>query len=152
MLIQDYMLIGIEISIILVILSLISLIRTIKVKINQDMLKLPQAHSLSEITNLIDSFITIEFENYKINYLAHKDIYINREHEKKIMNDIIERVSKNLSLPLLNSLSLYYNKDSISDLIAEKVYFVVSLYVSQNNKIIDDTEHIKQKTKMNVVR
>ena len=144
---QNYMIIIVQVCVILVILSLISLIRTVKNKMNQDMLRLPQSQSLTEIINLIDRFINIEFENYKITYLSHKDIYINREQEKKIMNDVIQRVSNNISLPLLNSLSLYYNKNAISDLITEKVYFVVTLYVAQNNKIIDDSQHIKQKNK-----
>ena len=110
----------------------------IKRKIRQDLIRLPEVKSLESVNNLMDTLITSEFESYRIMYLEHKQDYINREYEKKILHEVIDKISDRISISIMNNIALYYDPDSISDIIAEKVYLLVSLYVAENNRIRDD--------------
>lgn len=126
------------ISLIALVYFTITILIDIKRKIRQDLIRLPEVKSLESVNNLMDTLITSEFETYRIMYLEHKQDYINREYEKKILHEVIDKVSDRISLSIMNNIALYYDPDSISDIIAEKVYLLVSLYVAENNRIRDD--------------
>lgn len=126
------------ISLIALVYFIITILMDIKRKIRQDLIRLPEVKSLESVNNLIDTLITSEFESYRIMYLEHKQDYINREYEKKILHEVIDKVSDRISISIMNNIALYYDSDSISDIIAEKVYLLVSLYVAENNRIRDD--------------
>lgn len=126
------------ISLIALVYFTITILMDIKRKIRQDLIRLPEVKSLESVNNLIDTLITSEFESYRIMYLEHKQDYINREYEKKILHEVIDKVSDRISISIMNNIALYYDSDSISDIIAEKVYLLVSLYVAENNRIRDD--------------
>lgn len=140
--INQIILISLTITSIILMITIMSLLMSIKKKLKQEVLKLPQSTSLEEVNSLIDSFIANEFENYRLMYLQHTKDYINRESEKKIMKEMIDRISSRISLSIMNSVALYYNEKSISDMIVEKVYLIVSLYVAENNRIRDDSNTI----------
>lgn len=126
------------ISLIALVYFTITILIDIKRKIRQDLIRLPEVKSLESVNNLMDNLITSEFETYRIMYLEHKQDYINREYEKKILHEVIDKVSDRISISIMNNIALYYDPDSISDIIAEKVYLLVSLYVAENNRIRDD--------------
>ncbi len=126
------------ISLIVLVYFIITILMDIKRKIRQDLIRLPEVKSLESVNNLMDTLITSEFESYRIMYLEHKQDYINREYEKKILHEIIDKISDRISISIMNNIALYYDPDSISDIIAEKVYLLVSLYVAENNRIRDD--------------
>ena len=126
------------ISLIALVYFTITILIDIKRKIRQDLIRLPEVKSLESVNNLMDTLITSEFETYRIMYLEHKQDYINREYEKKILHEVIDKVSDRISISIMNNIALYYDPDSISDIIAEKVYLLVSLYVAENNRIRDD--------------
>ncbi len=126
------------ISLIALVYFTITILMDIKRKIRQDLIRLPEVKSLESVNNLMDTLITSEFETYRIMYLEHKQDYINREYEKKILHEVIDKVSDRISISIMNNIALYYDPDSISDIIAEKVYLLVSLYVAENNRIRDD--------------
>lgn len=126
------------ISLIALVYFTITILIDIKRKIRQDLIRLPEVKSLESVNNLMDTLITSEFESYRIMYLEHKQDYINREYEKKILHEVIDKVSDRISISIMNNIALYYDPDSISDIIAEKVYLLVSLYVAENNRIRDD--------------
>ena len=66
--------------------------------------------------------------------LEHKNYeHINTELEQQIMNDVIQIVMARISTSILQTMSLYYAKDTIEDIIAEKVYFQVTIYVYDIN-------------------
>ena len=126
------------ISLIALVYFTITILIDIKRKIRQDLIRLPEVKSLESVNNLMDTLITSEFETYRIMYLEHKQDYINREYEKKILHEVIDKVSDRISISIMNNIALYYDPDSISDIIAEKVYLLVSLYVAENYRIRDD--------------
>lgn len=126
------------ISLIVLVYFIITILMDIKRKIRQDLIRLPEVKSLESVNNLMDTLITSEFESYRIMYLEHKQDYINREYEKKILHEVIDKISDRISISIMNNIALYYDPDSISDIIAEKVYLLVSLYVAENNRIKDD--------------
>ncbi|MFQ9065691.1 MAG: hypothetical protein ACLR5O_00770 [Romboutsia timonensis] len=126
------------ISLIVLVFFIITILMDIKRKIRQDLIRLPEVKSLESVNNLMDTLITSEFESYRIMYLEHKQDYINREYEKKILHEVIDKISDRISISIMNNIALYYDPDSISDIIAEKVYLLVSLYVAENNRIRDD--------------
>lgn len=126
------------ISLIVLVYFIITILMDIKRKIRQDLIRLPEVKSLESVNNLMDTLITSEFESYRIMYLEHKQDYINREYEKKILHEVIDKISDRISISIMNNIALYYDPDSISDIIAEKVYLLVSLYVAENNRIRDD--------------
>lgn len=125
-------------SLIVLVFFIITILMDIKRKIRQDLIRLPEVKSLESVNNLMDTLITSEFESYRIMYLEHKQDYINREYEKKILHEVIDKISDRISISIMNNIALYYDPDSISDIIAEKVYLLVSLYVAENNRIRDD--------------
>lgn len=125
-------------SLIVLVYFIITILMDIKRKIRQDLIRLPEVKSLESVNNLMDTLITSEFESYRIMYLEHKQDYINREYEKKILHEVIDKISDRISISIMNNIALYYDPDSISDIIAEKVYLLVSLYVAENNRIRDD--------------
>ena len=126
------------ISLIVLVFFIITILMDIKRKIRQDLIRLPEVKSLESVNNLMDTLITSEFESYRIMYLEHKQDYINREYGKKILHEVIDKISDRISISIMNNIALYYDPDSISDIIAEKVYLLVSLYVAENNRIRDD--------------
>ena len=104
-----------------------------KIKFNRRILK-KSARSLNDVNELIDGFIQHEFDNYRIMNLEHKNYeHINTELEQQIMNDVIQIVMARISTSILQTMSLYYAKDTIEDIIAENVYFQVTIYVYDIN-------------------
>lgn len=138
MIVKNCVEIAFLIALIILILFAITLLADIKRKLRQELIRLPEVKSLESLNSLIDTLITSEFESYRIMYLDHRQDYINRESEKKILHEVIDKVSDRISVSIMNNIALYYDPDSISDIIAEKVYLLVSLYVAENNRIRDD--------------
>lgn len=87
------------------------------------------------INDLLDRFIEDIFNEYLINSsdLIQKT-YITSDDEIKMRSDIIDIVGDRLSPYVYQKLSMYYNENSIPDIIAARVYQVVTAYVVTNNK------------------
>lgn len=87
------------------------------------------------INDLLDRFIEDIFNEYLINSsdLIQKT-YITSDDETKMRSDIINIVGDRLSPYVYQKLSMYYNENSIPDIIAARVYQVVTAYVVTNNK------------------
>lgn len=87
------------------------------------------------INDLLDRFIEDIFNEYLINSsdLIQK-AYITSDDEIKMRSDIIGIVGDRLSPYVYQKLSMYYNENSIPDIIAARVYQVVTAYVVTNNK------------------
>lgn len=149
--VEYYMQIVNQIIIMILLLSIISLVINFKKKIKEDRMKLDQSKSLDEVITLLDGFITSEFDNYKIMNLEHKDFeYINRQFENEIINDVMNIVMSRLSVNILYTLSLYYDKTAINDIIAEKVYFIVTIYVYNINTTKSRAEIEQERRKKNM--
>lgn len=149
--VEYYMQIVNQIIIMILLLSIISLVINFKKKIKEDRMRLDQSKSLDEVISLLDGFITSEFDNYKIMNLEHKDFeYINRQFENEIINDVMNIVMSRLSVNILYTLSLYYDKTAINDIIAEKVYFIVTIYVYNINTTKSRAEIEQERRKKNM--
>lgn len=87
------------------------------------------------IEERLDEIVETCFQEYSLINLFHKDDwYITDVDEIKINKDINSIVAQRISPVMLEQLSLYYNSESITDVIAKKVYFKVTNFVIDHNK------------------
>lgn len=144
----------IKISVILLLIFVITLISTIKRKINYDINYKEynrEMGTLEECDNMLDEFITHEFETYCILKLNYKDIEIvNDTMENEILNDMISIVQKRMSNNILTKLLCFYDSESVSDVVAEKILILVTSYrlsintsKSKEEEIIEYKNHKK---------
>lgn len=145
---------------VLLIFSVISLISTIKKKIYNDMRNnnmTIKMGSIYECDQMIDEFITHEFNNYCMYNLNHLNIdVVSDSMQNKIRNDLIEIVKNRISDNILNKMLLFYNTDTISDIIVEKIYILVTSWVinideSKSNKELEIEASNRRKNKRGMV-
>ena len=87
------------------------------------------------IEERLDTIIESCFQEYSLMNLIYKtDWYIKEDEEIEINKDICSLVSDRISPVMLKQLSLYYNEDSIYDIIGKSVYFRVTNFVIEHNK------------------
>lgn len=87
-----------------------------------------------DILEILDDFINGIFNDHivlKGDY--HNVPFINSVEEDNLRQEVIDKVSSRISSTMYYQLSLYYNRDSITDIIGERIYELVSLYVTQHN-------------------
>jgi hypothetical protein len=88
-----------------------------------------------DIEARLDSVIESCFQEYSLMNLVYKtDWYITEEEEITINKDICNLISDRVSPIMIKQLALYYNEDSIYDIIAKRVYFKVTNFVIEHNK------------------
>lgn len=142
-----------QLMIIITLLSVTILLITIrnKTQYNRRILDRP-ARTLSDTIDLIDEFIKHEFDNYRIMNLEHKNLeYINAELENKIINEVLAQVMTRMSTNILQTLSLYYAKSAVEEVITEKVYFEVTVYVYTINTTYVPSQQEKQMKKNKIM-
>jgi hypothetical protein len=89
-----------------------------------------------DIETRLDTVIESCFQEYSLMNLIYKtDWYIKEEEEIQISKDICSLVSERISPVMLKQLSLYYKEEAIYDIIAKRVYFKVTNFVIEHNKI-----------------
>ena len=120
-------------------LAAISLINTRKnQKAVQEIMKYQihiNADINSSIPEILDLVITECFNDYRIKFLEPiEQGFINAEREIEIRNDLVKIVTGRISEATLDKLSLFYNINSIADILADKIYICVMNYVVDNNK------------------
>lgn len=87
------------------------------------------------IVEVLELLINECFKEYRIISLEHlNEGYINSERESAIRKDLVEMVKVRLSGAMLDKLSLFYNIQNISEILASKIYIVVMNYVAEHNK------------------
>lgn len=83
---------------------------------------------------LLDKIIATSFDEYVLlNGYAYAD-YIDNETENKINREITEIVKSRISPAILDKLSVIYNLDTISEIIARKIYIYTTAFVVEKNK------------------
>jgi predicted Holliday junction resolvase-like endonuclease len=89
-----------------------------------------------DIETRLDTVIESCFQEYSLMNLIYKtDWYITEKEEIQISKDICSLVSDRVSPVMLKQLALYYNEDAIYDIIAKRVYFKVTNFVIEHNKV-----------------
>lgn len=88
-----------------------------------------------DIEKRLDTIIQSCFQEYSLANLIYKtDWYIKEDEEIQISKDVCEMVSNRISPVMLKHLSLYYNEDAVYDIIAKRVYYMVTNFVIEHNK------------------
>lgn len=89
----------------------------------------------SSIPEILDLVITECFNDYRIKFLEPiEQGYITSEREIEIRSDLVRIVTGRISEATLDKLSLFYNINSIADILADKIYICVMNYVVDHNK------------------
>ena len=89
------------------------------------------------ISKVLEDFIQECFDEYQLMVLIPKqELYINDDRQLEICKDLSNKVAKYISPRLLNTLYQWYNKDTIYEIIADKIYMIVANYVVQHNATI----------------
>lgn len=85
---------------------------------------------------LLDIFIQKQMDDYLVmNPKYLQSDYINSDMQTELNRGICKAVGEYMSPALYDKLELLYNKDSISDIIAKKVYIRTLYYVVDHNKM-----------------
>ena len=85
----------------------------------------------------LDAYIDSYFNMYVLLFRGFKQgIYIRQEEEKIILKELMDMVAKNMGKPFKTKLELYYGIGHIEDLLAQKCYIRVAMYVADANKNI----------------
>lgn len=120
-------------SVLTLIHNIIILIKTMNNKINKDIninnVKM-NATSLEECNQMIDGFISREFDNYCARNLNFRSIDVISDKQQDIIRrDLLKLIQERMSTNILYKMSIYYEPERIPDIIAEKVYLLVTAYV-----------------------
>lgn len=131
--IQMIIFVLIAISVLTLIHNIIILIKSMNNKINNDINignSKMNASSLEECNQMIDGFISREFDNYCAKNLNFRNIDVISDKQQDIIRkDLLKLIQERMSTNILYKMSLFYEVDKIPDIIAEKVYLLVTAYV-----------------------
>lgn len=131
--IQMIIFVLIAISVLTLIHNIIILIKSMNNKINNDINignSKMNATSLEECNQMIDGFISREFDNYCAKNLNFRNIDVISDKQQDIIRkDLLKLIQERMSTNILYKMSLFYEVDKIPDIIAEKVYLLVTAYV-----------------------
>lgn len=88
-----------------------------------------------KIEERLDKIINDCFEEYSLFNLVGKDKnwYVTEEEEKQINHDLMNIISTRLTPVFVKQLELYYNSESITDVIAHRAFFKVTEFVMEQN-------------------
>ena len=77
-------------------------------------------------------------KDYISKWFSVKEVYteVLQEEEKIILKELMDMVAKNMGKPFKTKLELYYGIGHIEDLLAQKCYIRVAMYVADANKNI----------------
>lgn len=123
----------------IIVLSAISIINTRQnQKAAQKLLKYQidvNSNIDKSIPEILDLVIMECFNDYRIKFLEPIEHgHITAEREAEIRSDLVSIVTGRISEATLNKLSLFYNINSIADILADKIYICVMNYVIEHNK------------------
>ena len=102
----------------------------------------------NKINSFLNSFLSDCMQDYIMNNIMTKVglEFIKSDMEIQIREDMVDLVSARISPMIRKKISMYYNDSYFGTLLAEKIYVMVTLYVSDFNE--DKKENINNgKTK-----
>lgn len=129
----------IVVFLIICVLGMISVVDTYLKRKNEIYLyQVDTQHRLDKTpSDLLEEFINQCFIEYQLIVLIPKqELHINTDREREICTDLTARVAKYISPHLLAVVSQQYNTDMIHDIIADKIYIIVTNYVVSHNETI----------------
>ena len=82
------------------------------------------------------------FDDYKVkSLLPLQEGIINSAREEEIRNTLVSIVSTRISSAALDKLSLFYNRNNIASIIADKIYITVMNYVVDHNLGLQNSDN-----------
>ena len=101
-----------------------------------------------EIPNILEKYVNNIFTDYRLKFLEtqYMNMYISDEHQKVIYKEFADICGKRLSPAMMDKLSLFWNRDAIAEVIADKIYLTVVIYVAEHNATKYEQQPNTQKT------
>ena len=96
-----------------------------------------------DIMDLFDEFLSDCFDDYILDHPEYIDItYIAQQQEVEMRNGLLSMVGDRISPFLYQKLALYYNESILPDIIARRVYHLVTVFVMDKNTPKQNKEQI----------
>ena len=101
-----------------------------------------------EIPNILEKYVNNIFTDYRLKFLEtqYMNVYISDEYQKVIYKEFADICGKRLSPAMMDKLSLFWNRDAIAEVIADKIYLTVVIYVAEHNATKYEQQPNAQKT------
>ena len=108
------------------------------------------------IGEFLNRFVTDAMQDYAMYHIVPDTglSYIDKEKENQIRSDLTEMISKRLSPSIRKKIELCYSDEYFADVMAEKIFFIVTIYVADYNEntgkrsgdnVIDFKRKVKEK-------
>ena len=90
-----------------------------------------------EIPNILEKFVNNIFTDYRLKFLEvqYMDMYISDDHQQAIYRDFADICGKRLSPAMMDKLSLFWKREAITEVLADKIYLTVVVYVAEHNSV-----------------
>ena len=101
-----------------------------------------------EIPNILDKFVANIFMEYRLKYLdmQYNGQYISDEIQKGIYKEFASICGNRLSPAMMDKLSLFWKREAIAEVVADKIYLTVVDYVVTHNAVKYDDNKTTEKT------
>lgn len=99
----------------------------------------------SKLSEKLDEFISSSLNEYIILNLppVEENNYITPEKETEIRSGLANYVSSRISSIFMQQLSTYYNTESMNDILATKIYIIVTDFVINRNQTYQTNSNIR---------
>ena len=99
-----------------------------------------------EIPNILEKFVANIFMDYRLKFLdmQYNEQYISDEIQKGIYKEFAEICGKRLSPAMMDKLSLFWKRDAIAEVLADKIYLTVVVYVAEHNSVKQTTQNTEK--------
>lgn len=122
----------------------------------RQLLCIEYAKGKKETISFLNEFVTDCMQDYIMNNIL-PDIgltYINKDRENKIRADLTNKVKIRLSDTIYRKMSLYFSEEHIGEMLAEKIYITVTIYVADFNmdreSVRDSRSRVKEQLKKEI--
>ena len=90
-----------------------------------------------EIPNILEKFVLSIFTDYRLKFLdmQYLNQYISDEKQEEIFKEFTAICGKRLSPAMMDKLSLFWKREAIADVLADKIYLTVVDYVVAHNAV-----------------
>lgn len=88
-----------------------------------------------DVSKFLDSFIEDCLKDYVLNNIVPDTglTYIQKDRETLIRKELIDIVSRRMSTLVHKKILMCYSQDYLAELLAEKIFYIVSIYVADFN-------------------
>ena len=105
-----------------------------------------------EIPNILEKFVNNIFTDYRLKFLdlQYMETYISDDHQQLIYKEFADICGNRMSPAMMDKLSLFWKREAIAEVLADKIYLTVVNYVAVHNSVkydnIPTDKQITEKT------